>query len=89
MKLALKVVPNARKSEPMEWEEDPRVGRVLKVRIAAAPVEGKANKEVVLFLSKWLNVPKSQIFILRGETGRIKMVEVPDVCEDFLSRWGS
>ncbi len=88
MKLALKVVPNARKSEAMEWEEDSRVGKVLKVRIAAAPVEGKANKEVVLFLSKWLNVPKSQISILRGETGRIKMVEIPDLCQDFLSCWG-
>ncbi len=80
MKLYLKVTPNAKKSEALGWEEDPRAGRVLKIRIAAPPVEGKANKEVTLFLSKWLGVPKSAINLLRGETGRLKMVEVPDSC---------
>lgn len=48
MKLALKVIPNAKKSEAVGWEEDPRAGRALKLRIAAPPVEGKANKVVVL-----------------------------------------
>lgn len=44
MKLALKVIPNAKKSEAAGWEDDPRAGRVLKLRIAAPPVEGKANR---------------------------------------------
>lgn len=41
MKLALKVIPNAKKSEAAGWEDDPRAGRVLRLRIAAPPVEGK------------------------------------------------
>lgn len=57
MKLALKVIPNAKKSEAAGWEDDPRAGRVLKLRIAAPPVEGKANRAVILFLSAWLDVP--------------------------------
>lgn len=78
MKLVLKITPNAKKTECLGWEEDPRVGKVLKLRISAPPVDGKANKEIILFLSKLLKVPKSKIDILKGETGRLKTVEIPD-----------
>ncbi len=86
MKLYLKVTPNAKKSEAVGWEDDPRAGRVLKLRIAAPPVEGKANKEVALFLSKWLGVPKSAVDLLRGETGRLKVVELPDSCAETVAK---
>lgn len=79
MKLALKVTPGARKNEILGWEDDyPQVGRVLKVKIAAPPVEGKANKEIVLFLSKALGIPKSAVEVVHGTSGRIKLVEIPD-----------
>ena len=79
MKLALKVTPGARKNEILGWEDDyPQVGRVLKVKIAAPPVEGKANKEIVLFLAKALGVTKSTIDVVHGTSGRIKLVEIPD-----------
>ena len=79
MKLALKVTPGAKKNEILGWEDDyPQVGRVLKVKIAAPPVEGKANKEIVLFLAKSLKVPKSSIEVVHGTSGRIKLVEIPD-----------
>ena len=77
MKLALKVIPNAKKSEAAGWEDDPRAGRVLKLRIAAPPVEGKANRAVILFLSAWLDVPRSAVSLLRGESARLKVVELP------------
>lgn len=79
MKLALKVTPGAKKNEILGWEDDyPQVGRVLKVKIAAPPVEGKANKEIVLFLAKILGVTKSSIEVVHGTSGRIKLVEIPD-----------
>jgi uncharacterized protein (TIGR00251 family) len=79
MKLALKVTPGAKKNEVLGWEDDyPQIGRVLKIRIAAPPVEGKANKEIVLFLSKLLKVTKSSIEVVHGTSGRIKLVEIPD-----------
>lgn len=86
MKLALKIIPNAKKSEAVGWEDGPRTGRALKLRIAAPPVEGKANKAVILFLSSWLDVPKTSVSLLRGETGRVKVVEVPDACGEKLAR---
>ena len=63
-----------------------RAGRALKLRIAAPPVEGKANKAVVLFLSAWLDIPRSSISLLRGESSRLKVVELPDGCEGKLAR---
>ena len=79
MKLALKVIPGAKKNEILGWEDDyPQVGRVLKVKIAAPPVEGKANKEIVLFLAKALGIPKTSVEVVHGTSGRIKLVEIPD-----------
>ncbi|MBR2314040.1 MAG: DUF167 domain-containing protein [Akkermansia sp.] len=79
MKLALKVTPGAKKNEVLGWEDDyPQVGRVLKLKIAAPPVEGKANKEIILFLAKTLGVSKSSIEVVHGTSGRIKLVEIPD-----------
>lgn len=87
MKLALKVTPGAKKNEILGWEDDyPQVGRVLKIKIAAPPVEGKANKEIVLFLAKTLGVTKSSIGVVHGTSGRIKLVEIPDGTD--LSRLG-
>ena len=79
MKLALKVTPGAKRNEVLGWEDDyPQVGRVLKLKIAAPPVEGKANKEIVLFLAKTLGLPKSAVELVHGTSGRIKLAEIPD-----------
>lgn len=79
MKIALKVTPGARKNEILGWEEDyPQIGRVLRVKIAAPPVEGKANKEIVTFMAKSLGIPKSAVELLHGSTGRIKLIQVPE-----------
>ena len=79
MKIALKVTPGARRNEILGWEEDyPQIGRVLRVKIAAPPVEGKANKEIVTFMAKTLGIPKSAVELLHGSTGRIKLIQLPD-----------
>ncbi|MBK1828917.1 DUF167 domain-containing protein [Haloferula rosea] len=78
MQIRVKAVPNAKRSEVVGWEEDPRSGRVLRVRIAAPPVEGKANKALCAFLATWLGTSKSQVRLLKGEGARIKTFEVPD-----------
>ena len=44
------------------------------------------NKAVVLFLSAWLDIPRSSISLLRGESSRLKVVELPDGCEGKLAR---
>ncbi len=78
MKLHVKATPNARKSEVVGWEEDPLHGRVLRIRIAAPPVEGKANTALRALLANWLGLPKSQIILEKGGTSRLKTFSIPD-----------
>lgn len=78
MKLRVRVMPNARQSEVMGWEEDAQVGRVLRVRVAAPPTEGKANAELRGFLAKTLGLPKSKVVLEKGGSSRFKSFEIPD-----------
>jgi uncharacterized protein (TIGR00251 family) len=74
----------------------PRAGRsgfaglrdgVLVVRLAAAPVEGAANSELIALLSKALDVPKRDITIVSGERSRSKRVRIAGMDrEHILSR---
>lgn len=79
MKIALKVTPGARKDEILGWEPDyPGVGRVLRLKVAAPPIEGRANKAIEAFLARVLGLAKSRVQIVQGSTGHIKRVELPD-----------
>jgi len=78
MKLVVRAVPNASRSEIAGWEDDPRAGRVLRVRVAAPPVEGKANAELRGFLAKALGLSKSQVILEKGDGSRWKTFLVPD-----------
>lgn len=69
--IALHVQPRASRTE-LAGEHDGR----LKLRIAAPPVDGAANQEIVAWLSKQLKVPKREISIVSGERGRSKTVRV-------------
>jgi uncharacterized protein (TIGR00251 family) len=80
MKLVVRAVPNAKRSEWIGWEEDPRAGRVARVRIAAPPVDGKANEALRSFLAKHLGVPKSQVILEKGGSSRLKTFTVPEGC---------
>ncbi len=53
----------------------------LDVAIAAPPVDGAANAELVATLAKALAVPKSAIAIVRGETGRAKLLALEGLTE--------
>ncbi|MGL5017524.1 MAG: DUF167 domain-containing protein [Luteolibacter sp.] len=53
-------------------------GRILRIRIAAPTVEGKANSELRSFLAGWLGIPKSQVTLEKGDTSRIKAFLIPD-----------
>lgn len=78
VKLVVRAVPNASRSEISGWEEDPRAGRVLRVRVAAPPVEGKANAALRDFLAKALGLPKSAVVLEKGDGSRLKTFRVPD-----------
>lgn len=48
----------------------------LKMNVTSAPEKGKANKEIIKFLSKELGVPKNSIEIISGETSPKKMIKI-------------
>ncbi len=59
----------------------------LKVALTAPPVEGAANRALVKFLAKILNVPKSAVTLLSGHTARNKVVGISGISrEDALRR---
>ncbi len=78
MKLRVRATPNARQSEVIGWETDPQAGPLLRVRIAAPPVDGKANAALRDFLAKALGLPKSKVVLEKGGTSRFKIFEIPD-----------
>lgn len=48
------------------------IGEYLKIRISAAPVDGKANKHLVRYLAKLFHTKQAAITIVSGQTGRHK-----------------
>ncbi len=78
VKLRVRATPNARRSEVCGWEDDAQAGRILRVRVAAPPVEGKANDALRDFLAGSLGLPKSKVVLEKGGSSRFKSFEIPD-----------
>ena len=53
---------------------DGLLGDAVKVRIRCAPVDGKANKELVETLADAFNLPKSRVIFKSGETSKTKRI---------------
>ena len=77
--LTLQVQPNAKRNEILGFAEG-----ILRLKIAAPPVEGKANKELISFLSKTLGINKSSITIDRGHTSKVKIVTILELDRDQI-----
>jgi len=71
MIIRVRVIANAKHSEVMG-----RVGSIVRVRIAAPAVDGKANKELIEFLADFFGVRTNGVSILRGEKGKEKTVQI-------------
>ncbi len=52
------------------------LGDRIKLRITAAPVDGKANTHLIAFIAKTFRVTKANVSIISGETGRNKRIKV-------------
>lgn len=51
-------------------------GEAMKIRLAAPPVDGKANAALCAFLADFCAVPKSAVTLVSGETSRAKRVRI-------------
>jgi uncharacterized protein (TIGR00251 family) len=74
MDFSVKVTPKSSKTELAGYLPD----GTWKVKLAAAPEKGHANRELVEFLAKHLGVAKSRIQITSGEKSRLKRIHVDD-----------
>ena len=54
----------------------------IKIRIASPPEKGKANRELVKFISEKLEIPKKNIKIISGEKSHLKVLEIIDSRND-------
>lgn len=80
-KISLRVVPGAAKSELAGLTSG-----VLRIKIAAPPLKGKANKELISFLSRLLGIPKGALTIIKGHTSRDKVIAIDDLSQDEVTR---
>ena len=62
------------------------VGDAVKVRIRCAPVDGKANKELVETLADAFGVPKSSVVFRSGETSKTKRILLRGVSAEAVGR---
>ncbi len=77
--LVVQVQPNASQNRITRFKDG-----VLHVKVAAPPVKGKANRELIEFLSDILGVNKSNLTIQKGVTGKKKTILVKGLTPDKL-----
>lgn len=77
--LRVVVVPRASRTEIVGEHGD-----ALKIRLAAPPVDGAANEELIAFLARRLGVPRAAISIGRGASSRRKSVRVDSLTPEAV-----
>ncbi len=79
--LTLHIQPGAKKTEFAGLHGD-----ALKIRLAAPPVDGKANEALVKFVAETLKLPKSAVNLKSGQTSRRKVLEVVGTTSEAVGR---
>lgn len=70
-KIAVQITPSASKNEVIGMQND-----VLRIKISAPPVKGKANKELIDYLSHLLGISKDRLDIIKGHTSKNKLISI-------------
>jgi uncharacterized protein (TIGR00251 family) len=88
-RLAIRVQPGAKGNEIVGWIAEARGGEVLKIRLRAPAVEGKANAALMEFLAEVLGLRPRQITLERGGKSREKVVCIEGMTrEEIRTRIG-
>lgn len=80
----IQVVPRSARSEVVGEHNDS-----LRVRVAAPPVEGAANDEIIRLLAKAFKVPRRAVTILTGHNARFKQVSIAGVPAILIETLGA
>lgn len=79
--LTLHVQPNARKTEFCGLHGD-----ALKIRLAAPPVDGKANQALIEFLADFCGTGRSSVRLVSGQSGRSKRIRIDGASAELVAR---
>jgi len=80
-RIVARVQPNACQNQVLGFKDG-----VLHLRIAAPPIKGKANQELIKFLSDILGVSKSNLTIEKGVTGKKKVIGIIGLTQNHVIR---
>ncbi|WP_426339701.1 DUF167 domain-containing protein [Pseudoduganella sp. S-14] len=81
VRLAVQIQANAKKTEVVGVLDD-----ALKIKLAAQPIEGKANEALVKWLAGALGVSRSAVTLTHGQTNKKKLLEVSGVTLEDVAR---
>jgi uncharacterized protein (TIGR00251 family) len=80
----VQVVPRSSRSEVVgEYNGS------LRIKIAAPPVDGAANEELIRVLAQTFNVSRSAVTILSGHTGKVKQISIKERTNEVVARLNS
>ncbi len=80
-RLVVRLTPKASADRIDRWDTDDKGRRFLKVRVRAAPIEGRANDALIVFIAKTLEIPKSRLTLVAGDTARLKVIDIDGLSE--------
>ncbi|MEE8420876.1 MAG: DUF167 domain-containing protein [Dehalococcoidales bacterium] len=81
VKISVLVQPNAPRSRLTGFE-----GGIWQIKVAAPPLKGRANRELEIFLSQRLQVSKSAVSVVKGQTSRHKTVAINGLNQEEVAR---
>jgi len=77
--VSVKVLPRSSINQIVGFEGD-----ILKVKVKSAPVDGLANRDLILLLSKFVKVAKEKVEIISGQRSRLKKIRFYGIKKDDL-----
>lgn len=82
LKIPVKVQPNSNRNEVVGFRDG-----VLHLKIAAPPLKGKANQELIYFMSDFLGISKNNLAIEKGMTSKRKLIRINGLTQtQFIER---
>ncbi len=81
MRVMVRITPQSNHNEITRFSDG-----VLRIKIAAPPIDGKANAELCRFLGKKLDLPPSSLVIVGGLSMKQKILEIPLTLQQLADR---
>jgi hypothetical protein len=85
-RIKVRVQPGAKSDAILGWIADPQGGEVLRLRLRAAAVDGKANTALIEFLAESFGLRPRQVVLERGAKLREKVISLEGLTLDEIKR---